>query len=595
MRYVRKQLTGELCKDRVFIFLLLALSAFTSAMYFFVHFSVDGNLRALGELASWTEQQVLYRNGLISNGILARNVLLAFVGLTGFAYGLYFYRFFQGNQVELGCLKALGVRELGRYFALFAVCTALAGAVIGLAGGYAASDILIRAGEESYLVDGLVKGLNVRSLLVGLLSPPVAAGAVGLWTYGLIRGKETGILMAGGAGQSKMGIRDDGKMNRMFRLADRASGYVPDKHKLSVRLALRKPVPVLLILVSSGCFTILFVLAYSLTLSSGVIYQSQTEGHNYDYQTTLESPVTDGGKRRGEVRYLSAAGMIKIGDQEIEQTMTGVEDYGDLFVLLDMKKEELTAPKGDEVVVGNALNELYGVEVGDCLTVVFFDETAEQPGEDHRRVRAEMEMKVAGIAFNAASKSIYMEKTVLERMQGLPPGAYSGIWSMSPPALDGQRAKGGPVIQSRDEKLDALRRDSVSNRSSAVINQVVGCFIGSILLYLALFLNFQDSMGDIQILRLLGYGPKDIRNMLIDIYRPVLWGSFVVTLWPGILMVKVVLKSLALQIGDYMPFQTNVAVVIGVFGLQNLVYGMVLGAFQRAIRRMAPLGEGAAW
>lgn len=593
MRYVRKQLAGELCKDRVFVFLLLVLSAFTSAMYFFVHFSVDGNLRALEGLASWTEQQVLYRNGLISNGILARNVLLAFVGLTGFAFGLYFYRFFQGNQVELGCLKALGVTdgELGRYFALFAVCTALAGAVIGLAGGYAASDILIRAGEESYLVDGLVKGVNLGSLLVGLCSPPAAAGGVAIWAYGKIRGKETGILMAGGMGQLEVAAGGkDGDWNRyrkgMFRLADRAAGLVPEKHRLSVRLALRKPVPVLLILVSSSCFTIMFILAYSLTLSSGVIVRSQTEGHNYLYQTTFESPMIGGGESEGEVRFLAAPGVIEVGDCEIEQTIIGVEDSRDVFELMDMDEEILAVPKGDEVVVGNMLNELYGVEVGDEVTVIVLDgETDGGAGGNNRMVKAKMRMKVAGIAFNAASESIYIEKTALGTMLSLSDGAYSGIWSMKPPALSGWGARVPYMIQTHEEKLDVLRRDSVSNRSSAVINQVVGCFMGCILLYLALFLNFQDSIEEIQILRLMGYEPGEIRNMLIDIYRPVLWGAFFLTLWPGILMVKAVLKSLALQIGDYMPFQTNVLVIMGIFLLQNLVYWVVERSFQGMVRK----------
>lgn len=184
-----------------------------------------------------------------------------------------------------------------------------------------------------------------------------------------------------------------------------------------------------------------------------------------------------------------------------------------------------------------------------------------------------------------------MEKQTLETMCSLPPGAYNGIWSTAVPNLQGPDLPGTAVIQSHEEKLETLCRDLVSNRTSAVINQVMGCFIGCILLYLALLLNFQDSARDIRILRLLGYDAGTIRKMLIDIYRPVLWLTFILTLWPGILTVKVILKSLSLQIGDYIPFQTNVMVILGIFLMQNLVYWLVQFSFQRAIRRTAPMTQ----
>lgn len=595
MGYVKRQLKRELCRDRGFLLLLLGLSAFPSFMYFFVHVSVDGNLRWLDGLASLTENQVLYRNGLVSNGILAGNVLLAFGGLAGFGFALYFYRFFRANQVEFGCLKALGFmdRELGRYIVLLAVCLALAGAVIGLAGGYFASDILIRAGEESYQVNGLVKGLNPGSFLAGILVPPAVAGTAVLGTYGMIRGRETGILMA----ETKEGE----SMKRTLRLADTAAAFVPGKYRRQVRLALRKPVTVLLILGASASFSIMFILAYSLTLSSGVIFKSQTEGHNYRYNTTFEMPVLDeerekGGKsladvenadvEAGEVRYLAVPGNVTISGNEISQNVIGMEGSSPMFELLDNDKKILPAPSGDEIVIGAALHEMYGVNPGDTVVVSF-------PGSESPLAR-EMKMTVVSIAFNAAADSIYMEKRTLAAILSLPPDAYTGIWSMNPPAADIDAHEGlHPVIQSHEEKLELLRRDSVSNRSSAVINQVMGCFIGCTLLYLALLLNFQDSAKEIQILRLIGYEPGEIRRMLLDIYRPLLWLSFFLTLWPGILTVKAILKSLSLQIGDYLPFRTNVLVILGIFLLQNLVYWLVQRSFRRAICRVEPLNDAA--
>lgn len=595
MRYVYKQLTKELCKDRVFVGLLAILAVLPSFMYFFVHFSVDGNLRNLEEIGRagrLSKNQELYQIGLISNGILARNVLMAFAALMGFAFALYFYRFFKGNRVEMGCLKALGFtdREMGRFFVLLAVGLALCGASVGLAGGYVVSDVLIRANEEAYMVDGLVKRVSLTSILSGFFMPAAVAGIVGFCSYGMIRGREAGILMAG--------AEDGASMKRMLVIADRIAGFVPavpESRRRSVRLAIRRPIPVLLILIASACFSIMFIMAYSLTLSSSLIYESQTAGHSYLYQTTFETVQLqqDGSAagselHDGEVRYLSAPGTLDLSGNHVEQKVIGFGGNSDVFQLQNSNGEILPAPTGLQLAAGKPLEEKYGLKAGDVVSMFINGR--------------QWKMTVTHIVFNAELNSIYIEKKTMEKMLAVPSGSYNGIWSMDQPEYNSSDLSGrltdtvsgsaGAVIQTHEEKLNVLRRDSVSNRSSAVINQVIGCLIGYILLYLALFLNFQDSARDIRILRLMGYEPGEIRGMLIDIYRPILWLSFLITLWPCIALVKGILRSLSLQIGDYMPFQTNVFVIIGIFLLQTSVYWMVQLSFQRSIRNATPLLQG---
>lgn len=130
-------------------------------------------------------------------------------------------------------------------------------------------------------------------------------------------------------------------------------------------------------------------------------------------------------------------------------------------------------------------------------------------------------------------------------------------------------AKAGCVYVSMDEL-------------SEVLSLSAGSYTG-ILLFLALLLNFQDSTQDILILHLMEYEVKSIRKMMIDIYRPILWLSFLLTLLPVVQIVKAILKSLSQQIDDYMPFQTNVLVIAGVFILLNAIYFLVQGTFNLGI------------
>lgn len=122
-----------------------------------------------------------------------------------------------------------------------------------------------------------------------------------------------------------------------------------------------------------------------------------------------------------------------------------------------------------------------------------------------------------------------------ETSEALSAGSYIGILGME------NSFEGGKVTVNA-QKLNELYRGAVFNRGSAVINQVSGCLIGCILLFSALLLNFQDSTQDIFIFYLMAYKVKSIYKMLIDIYKPILWLLFLLTLLPTVKIVKAKLK-----------------------------------------------------
>lgn len=49
---------------------------------------------------------------------------------------------------------------------------------------------------------------------------------------------------------------------------------------------------------------------------------------------------------------------------------------------------------------------------------------------------------------------------------------------------------------------------------------------------------------------------------------------------------KLILKSLSVQIGDYMPFQTNLFVITGIFIFLNVIYFFVQYTFNVGIVRV---------
>lgn len=563
MRLLYKQFFRELMKNKIYTGLLLLLTSGTSFMYFFVHFSIDGNRKILHALNSLNEDQLLYLNGLNSNTILAANVLLAFTCMTGFVFSMFYYRFFKMEKRQIGCAKALGFkdRQIRSIFLVYTAGITAAGGFIGIGAGYFASDILINAGELTYMQTGLVKALDIKSILVGLLFPLAVFVFLTFCNYFYIKRKESGLLLAG--------VVQESKYTMGLRLANKITAFFPKGNRSALRLALRKPVALILIIISVMSFSVMLILGFALNLSSQKIFDSQMKGHHYLYDTHFREPVpfpgTEGEETPESLPYLTADGMIEKDGEKVSQTVVGIEDGKALFELVDLEEKPLTIPGENEVVIGTALNELYGLQAGDRIVLSLGN-------EDYDAV-------ISGIAYNAALNSVYISKQELAQRLALHSDYCSGIWSMKDLHLGGE-------VTTKEQRIDKLERDAVSNKSSAVINEVLGCVVGCILLFLALYMNFQDSIRDILILHLLGYKVKEIRKMLINIYGPMMRLFFFLTLIPAIVLVRSILRTLSLQIGDYIPFQTNGFILAGIFVLLNLVYMLVQGSFHGGVKRI---------
>ncbi len=556
-----KQLTRELLKHKIFIFLLSLLVIATSFMYFFVHFSIDVNLNNLTKVVDLSKEQELYVNALHSNVILARNFLFTLTALTSFVFLMFFYRFFTANSRQIGCLKSLGFTDnmILCYFMSFTVIFSLFGAILGMTLGFFASDILIQANERSYSITTIMKGVNVTTIAISFIIPTLAFCLVTFLSLLSFRGKEIALLLNGSI-QTVKNARYSVFLNRCV-------AFFPTKKKFPLRLALRKPLALALIFISVIGFSITFILGYSLNLSSAVTFDSQTKGHYYQYNTQFDMYQTNTAAAGDNIHYLYADGMLRTEKnlQEIEQVFVGLEDNTSVFDLVNAAGESLPLLEEGSVYISPALMHMYNIAIGDLLTVSL-------PGK-------EQQMKVADIATNATNGEMYLNKNQLATILQLPANAYNGILS-----LEQLPAVANTVVVSNAKKIEALQRASVSNQNSAVINQVIGAVTGIILLFLALLLNFQDNTKDIFILHLMGKRMKDIRKMLINIYYPILCAFFLITIIPSIFFAKSIQNGLSIQTGDYMPFQTNIFVIIAIFLFLQIIYASVQSTFTFGIR-----------
>lgn len=565
MKQVKKQLIKAILKNKVFVVCMFLMSGMTSFMYFFVHYSIDGNVKRLEAKKFLTEGERAYWQGLNANISLARSMLIGFTILTLLVYGLFYYRFYKSQKRTLGCMKQLGYtdKNLKSVFYKCASGVHFVGVLIGLLGGYFGSELLIKANQESYLVVDVVKALQFKTLVLGIGVPLIGILLVTRWMYTMIQGKETGILISG--------IEKERTFSKLLRFANRVSLCFPKKYQLPIRLALRQPIAALLIWISVMMVSVLFILAYSLNMSSRSLVASQVMGREYLYDITFDKPqftIDD------KATYLATSGVVQTNVEPLEWQVLGMNIEMPLFQLVNDAQQKIENPKENEVIIPKQLQEIYKVQKGDTLSL--------QIGEQS------LDCQVKEIAYNGEVGHVYMNKDTLAQVLGLPKEAYTGILSMENIKMPESK------VITKAQRLEALEREQVSNRVSAVINQVIGVIMGLMLLFLALLLNLQSCRKEILILKGLGYENKRIRGMLINIYGPMIVIAYGVTLWPAIQVVKGILRSLSIQIGDYMMFQTNVYVVIGCLILLGLLYYMVQFLFQFGINRMTKK-ENAQW
>lgn len=243
----------------------------------------------------------------------------------------------------------------------------------------------------------------------------------------------------------------------------------------------------------------------------------------------------------------------------LHQTVGAFDAKQTMFELFDQNGSRIGFPKEGEVVISEHISETYGIRKEDRIRL-WIGEKA-------------FDLKVCAIAENAETNWIYMQKEQLNQILGYSEKAYCGILSNA--AVLEENAH----VVTREEREAMLKRNTVSNQISAVICEVVGCVIGCILLLLAIALNFQSNLSDRKILHLLGYEPKEIRHLLSDVYKPVIFAGFLLMIFPSLGIVKVVLRSLSRQIEEYLHFQTGIWIQAFILAVIFAIYFLIQGLY----------------
>lgn len=550
-----KYLSRDFLAKRTMVSILSLIIIFTSFMYFFVHFAIDANLLRLGgEQLSGNEAN--YFTALKSNQLLIRNITVAMVAIFSLILFLFIRGTLQRNRVQLAQLMSLGFSfsSVLAIYGLLISGLSLVSSLLGLVLGFWGSDILLSANSQTYLVQGLSKGLSLQSIMTGTLFLSLFLGAI-VYLAGLtVRKTDVALMMK----------QTDGKAIRSG-LIEKIIQKLPMKHKFKFKLTLNHFSTLGLLLSAIVTFSIMFVLSLSLTFSSSKILESQKNGRHYSYDISYDNYQKEEANLASDsVTYLKYDVDLMIKGEAIAYQALSFTSQNDLFQLIDSKGEMLDPTQG--VYVNPELRENYGLKVGDTLEL-------RVKGKRHQ-------IKIAGFAENADLKTIYIPRDQASAMVNESDDRFNGRLTNQ------SQEKGEGKVRSLEEKLSDVQRSQTSNRASAIINQSIGVITGCLLIYLAVFIGLNGNIQTLLMFDLLGYEEREVYRILLNPYIVISNLLFFLTLPVAIYAARNIQIMTSLQTGDYMPFQLNWITFVYMFAILNVLILVIRFLFIRKVKKI---------
>ena len=550
-----KYLSRDFFAKRTMVSILSLIIIFTSFMYFFVHFAIDANLLRLGgEQLSGNEAN--YFTALKSNQALIRNITVSMVAIFSLILSLFIRGTLQRNQVQLAQLMSLGFSfsSMLAIYALLISGLSLISSLISLVLGFWGSDILLSANSQTYLVQGLSKGLSLQSVMTGTLFLSLFLGALTYLAGLTVRKTDLALMMKQTDGKS---IRP-GLMEKLIQ-------KLPMKHKFKFKLTLNHFSTLGLLLIAIVTFSIMFVLSLSLTFSSSKILESQKAGRHYSYDISYDNYRKEEAESASDsVTYLRYDVDLMIKGETIAYQALSLTSQNDLFQLIGSKGEILDPTQG--VFVNPELRENYGLKVGDTLEL-------RVKGKRHQ-------IKIAGFAENADLKTIYIPRDQASAMVNEADDRFNGRLT------NNVQEKGRGKTRSLEEKLSAVQRSQTSNKASAIINQSIGVITGCLLIYLAVFIGLNGNMKTLLMFDLLGYEEKEVYRILLNPYIVISNLLFLLTLPVAIYAARNIQIMTSLQTGDYMPFQLNWITFVYMFVILNALCFIIRFLFIQKVKKI---------
>lgn len=532
--------------------------------YFCGKFSTDVNMKAVKnnmnddvrfkyfEEASDISGDSLPTKGFNANSSLAFTFLLSLLVVSIYVYFMFYKKFIQFHRKKFGLYKALGFTT-DKVVKVLLRCTLpyiFVGSIIGIIGGYFLSSVLVNRYIETYCFDGFVKGCNLSTYVFGIfLLPIINSIMILIYVYHFYK-EDASILMKDNLSKTK---------RTLYSLFCNAlCNLISEKNKVSYRMLFRKKSNIIMTFGAVAIVSTLFVTSISLYRSSGYAKDSQFEGISYKAKEISEVFTDDS---KDNESFIQVSADIYMGDEKNNFDIIGLEQSSQNIKLRN-DNNSIKVYK-DSFIISKGVSILYNLKKGDKVALKL-------RGTSHT-------VTITDICSNGNTFVAYMSKEKLADILGVSADVHNGQF-YSTSTIDA--SNNYTNIITIDGEKAAAKADSSSNRSSAVINQIIAIISGFVMFYLAIQISFNDSERDIFIMNQLGYTEKDVFKKIIDVYKGLIIVFYLLTYPLGMYISKSIHVSISKQTNDYIPFSTNIFIFISGFILILICYEAIVYFFK---------------
>ncbi len=490
-----------------------------------------------------------------SNKLLAFTFLFGLLLISAYIYFLFVSKFIEQNRKMIGAIMALGYKKVTIIKALImgTLPFILLGSTLGCIIGKKLSGVLVNRYIHTFMFTDFKTGISLKMLVIGIGALPIMICILIIVTISILVNEDIAILM----GSSKV-EKENKVYNKMISFM---LSTVKDENKFSYKTILRKKNSILLTIVAMIAVGTLFITSISLYFSSINVFSKQFEGQNYQYIYTTDYYVDDDFVKESDNCIVTTSNVVS--DHPCTVKLYGLKAEMDYFKLYS-PKNELIFVKGDGVIISKGFSVLYGIGVGDSIVLTIGNE--------------KIECAVSNICQNGALYHVYMEKGKLADVLDISGNVSNVFYSNIEQNIDGASRT------TIDEQMQAEKYNQNSNKSSAVINQVIGIVFAILMFFLVMILIIQENQENIRILLLLGYKEETAVKLVLGKYRFFISLILLLTMPVSLHISYSIHLGISRGTNDYIPFSWNIIVLLALFLIVNILYTILYTIYRKRIK-----------
>ncbi|UOQ42628.1 ABC transporter permease [Halobacillus salinarum] len=435
------------------------------------------------------------------------------------------------QRKEIGTLLALGYRrnELQFHYLGYAWIVGLTGSVTGILAGAGLSVPLSNMYSNYFNLpavsmfdwspSALLIGFFMPIILLVLLTTVVIHRTLRLDPLTLLRPKE--VTSGKKSWFEKLPWMQTGTFIRRFRL------------RLLVRNKARSFYIFLGVMFSTILLLFGFIAFRSMNQLVDTTYQ---DVQSYNYAVHYKSLQSDEVPESESPFVMSEIKIANDKGKKSKASLYGIIPETDYLHLMN-GEERLNQSLNDGVVISRPLAAVLGVNKGDSLTLT---NTLNQK---------EWDTQVQGVTDIYIGKTLYLPLKKVNAFLGYPKGSYTAVWQKNKPEVTNNVF----MIEDKQKVIDSFEASSGATRYSVFGMAGFAIMIGVIVLTLLTNLIVEENSPSISLFKVMGYTNQEVSKLVLNVYTPVVFLSYFISIPLAVLGLKATFNSLVEQTGFLLP------------------------------------------